>query len=160
MRRTSLFLIATAALVFAGCSSSSSPQEDVGAPTSTTTSSVVVSADNAAACKGFEEFKAARAARPTGGSDAQANAVAIQTYLGTLIAPLEAVKAGAPTDLIVSVDTLINSGKSAIALDPANPDDQAAIAQLVLSPPAENAAASDAVNAWASVNCGLDVSGS
>jgi|GEM_PF-6984850 len=160
MRRTSLFLIASAALLVAGCSSTdSNPQAETGAPTSATTSSVVVSSDNAAVCAGFEQFKGVASATPTGGSDPAENATVIQAYLATLVGPLEAIKAAAPTDLVLSVDTLLASAASAAALDPTSPTDQTTIAQLVLAPPPDNVAATDAVISWAVVNCGIDFDG-
>lgn len=158
MRRHLIALAVTGlALVSFGCSSS-----DEGSPTSTTaptTSSVVVSAANKPTCDAIAGYKNAAdvplAVEEDG--DPVQNAMKIQAFIATLIAPLQTVESIAPAELKPSITTLIEGGQATVALDPADAADQAAISKALLAPESDVATARETLITWSAQNCGIAI---
>jgi len=160
MRRLIPLLIAGLALATFGCSSSDdTATTTTAAPSSTTTSSVVVSAANKPTCDAFTEFNKAAAGTPAvvEGGDATENMRKVQEFLGSLVAPLETVKAAAPAELQPSIEVLIQNGETLAALDPSTPAAQTQIGEAIMAPPADVTAAQTEVYAWAADNCGIKI---
>jgi hypothetical protein len=161
MRRLLPLLIAGLALATFGCSSSddAATPTTTAAPSSTTTSSVVVSPANKPTCDAFTEFKKVADGSPdvAEGGDPTANMTKVQEFLGSLIAPMQAVQAVAPAELQPSITTLIENGETLIALDPSTPAAQTQIGEAIMAPSAEVTAAQNEFYGWAATNCGIKI---
>lgn len=155
MRRILILTVAAGALLV-GCSSSSDSQEV--ASSSTTTSTVLVSPENKTICADLEQIReqleTSRASRGSDTDQQKASAVALFTSLAPL---LEQAKASAPSDLIKALDDYSTAIAPVVGGDPTDPEVDARMAVLIIGGDPTLTEAQAQLQAWATVNCGIDL---